>query len=100
LFRWFVGMGMDEAVWDATVFTKNRERFIDGAIARKFFYEMVELARARKVIGAGHFAVDGTLIEAWASQKSFRPKDGATHAPDDDPGNPRIDALAAIRRRV
>lgn len=92
LCRWFVGLGSDEAVWDVTVFTKNRERFIDGEVARKFFYETVEQARAQDVISAEHFTVDGTLIEAWASQKSFQPKDqpkGGKSGPD-DPGNPTV----------
>lgn len=92
LYRWFVGLGVDEAVWDVRVFTKNRERFIDGEVARKFFYETVEQARARDAISAEHFTVDGTLIEAWASQKSFRPKDearGDKPGPD-DPGNPTV----------
>jgi transposase len=91
LYRWFVGLGVEEAVWDVTVFTKNRERFIDGEIARKFFYETVEQARAQDVISAEHFTVDGTLIEAWASQKSFRPKDEPKGGPgEDDPGNPTV----------
>jgi transposase len=91
LYRWFVGLGVDEGVWDVTVFTKNRERFIDGEIARKFFYETVEQARAQGAISEEHFTVDGTLIEAWASQKSFRPKDQAKPDPGkDDPGNPTV----------
>ena len=92
LYRWFVGLGSDEAVWDVTVFTKNRERFIDGEVARKFFYETVEQARAQDVISAEHFTVDGTLIEAWASQKSFRPKDQSKvgKSDPDDPGNPTV----------
>src|ERR1700722_17661140 len=92
LYRWFVGLGVDEAVWDVTVFTKNRERFIDGEIARKFFYETVEQARARDAISNEHFTVDGTLIEAWASQKSFRPKDERKggQGEEDDPGNPTV----------
>lgn len=92
LYRWFVGLGADEAVWDVTVFTKNRERFIDGEIARKFFYETVDQARVQSVISAEHFTVDGTLIEAWASQKSFRRKDEPKDdkAGSDDPGNPTV----------
>jgi transposase len=90
LYRWFVGLGMNEAVWDVTVFTKNRERFIDGAMARKFFYETVEQARAKKLISEEHFTVDGTLIEAWASQKSFQPKQGSKPPSDNDPDNPTI----------
>jgi transposase len=88
LYRWFVGLGADEAVWDVTVFTKNRERFLDGEVARKFFYETVEQARAQEVISEEHFSVDGTLIEAWASQKSFRPKDQPKGgSAEDDPSN-------------
>ncbi len=90
LYRWFVGLGVDEGVWDVTVFTKNRERFIDGHIARKFFYETVEQARAQDAISAEHFTVDGTLIEAWASQKSFRPKEEPKGDRPDDPGNPTV----------
>ena len=72
LFRWFVGMNMDERVWDATVFTKNRERLLNQEIARGFFRRVVE--RAKDYMSDEHFTVDGTLIEAWASQKSFQPK--------------------------
>jgi transposase len=92
LYRWFVGLGADEAVWDVTVFTKNRERFIDGEIARKFFYETVEQARAQDAISGEHFTVDGTLMEAWASQKSFRPKEEpkSGKSGEDDPGNPTV----------
>ena len=90
LCRWFVGLSGEETVWDETVFTKNRERFLDGQIARKFFYETVEQARGRELISAEHFTVDGTLIEAWASQKSFRPKDVGKPDQTDDPGNPTV----------
>jgi IS5 family transposase len=75
LFRWFVGLGMDEAVWDATTFTKNRDRLLEGDIAKAFFAAVVEQARERGFLSDEHFTVDGTLIEAWAGQKSFRPKD-------------------------
>src|SRR5690349_3337573 len=78
LFRWFVGMDMDEPVWVPTVFTKNRERLLTQEIARRFFRRVVE--RARAFMSDEHFTVDGTLIEAWASQKSFRPKDGPPDA--------------------
>ena len=74
LFRWFVGMDMDEPVWVPTVFTKNRDRLLTHAIARSFFQRVTE--RAQAFMSDEHFTVDGTLIEAWASQKSFRPKDG------------------------
>lgn len=76
LFRWFVGLEMDDAVWDATVFTKNRQRLLDGEIAGEFFNEVLSQARTKKLLSDEHFSVDGTLVEAWASQKSFRPKDG------------------------
>jgi transposase len=74
LFRWFVGLTMDDPVWDATVFTKNRDRLLNQAIARIFFQRVVE--RAHGLLSDEHFTVDGTLIEAWASQKSFQRTDG------------------------
>src|SRR3982751_2997474 len=67
LYRWFVGLGMDEAVWDATVFCKNRERFIDGEVARLFFDAVIEQASTADLLSQEHFRVDGTLMEAWAS---------------------------------
>jgi len=76
LFRWFVGMDMDEPIWAPTVFTKNRDRLLNQEIARSFFRRVVE--RAQGLMSDEHFTVDGTLIEAWASQKSFQPKDGGT----------------------
>lgn len=76
LFRWFVGLSIDEAVWDATVFCKNRDRLLDGDIAAKFFAAVLNLPQVRKLLSSEHFSVDGTLIEAWASMKSFVPKDG------------------------
>jgi transposase len=76
LFRWFVGLEMDAEVWDATVFTKNRQRLLEGDIAAEFFNRILSQARAKQLLSDEHFSVDGTLIEAWASQKSFRPKDG------------------------
>jgi transposase len=76
LFRWFVGLSMDDPVWAPTVFSKNRDRLLDGDIAQEFFHEVVALARRRNLLSDEHFTVDGTLIEAWASQKSFRRKDG------------------------
>lgn len=89
LFRWFVGLGMDEPVWTATTFTKNRERWLDGDIARAFFGEVVAQARTQRWLSDDHFTVDGTLLEAWASLKSFR-KRGAPVPPPDDPGNPTV----------
>jgi transposase len=76
LFRWFVGLTMDEPVWDPTVFTKNRDRLLTQDVARSFFRHVVE--RAQALMSDEHFTVDGTLIEAWASQKSFQRKDGKT----------------------
>jgi len=81
LFRWFVGLPMDAAVWDATVFTKNRERLIAGDIATKFMAAVLRQPRVKTLLSDDHFSVDGTLIEAWASMKSFRPKDGGGAPP-------------------
>lgn len=75
LFRWFVGLSMNEGVWNHAVFSKNRERLLAGKIAQEFFTVVVEQARAMRLLSDEHFTVDGTLIEAWASHKSFRPKD-------------------------
>jgi transposase len=90
LFRWFVGLSMDDAVWDHSVFSKNRDRLLEGDIARRFLQEVVDLARSRKLLSDEHFTVDGTLVEAWASQKSFQKKSGPTDGPTDDPGNPTV----------
>src|SRR5947207_10737056 len=72
LFRWFVGLNMDDGVWDPTVFSKNRDRLLEADIARLFFQAVVEEARVLGLLSDEHFSVDGTLIEAWASQKSFQ----------------------------
>jgi transposase len=90
LFRWFVGMNLDEPVWDVTVFTKNRDRLLDGDVAREFLCEVVKQAQEKKLTSDEHFTVDGTLVEAWASLKSFQRKDGK-NTPPDDPGNPTVD---------
>jgi transposase len=90
LFRWFVGLSMDDPVWDATVFTKNRERLLQGDIARSFFERVLAQAKAQHLLSAEHFTVDGTLIEAWAGLKSFKPKGAAPSPPPDDPGNPTV----------
>ena len=89
LFRWFVGLNMDEAVWVPTVFTKNRDRLLEGDVAEKFFQLVLTEARGAGLLSDEHFSVDGTLIEAWASQKSFQRK-GQPAAPPDDPGNPTV----------
>ena len=81
LFRWFVGLSLDEAVWDETVFTKNRERLIEGDIARRFMAAVLNQKPVKALLSDDHFSVDGTLIEAWASMKSFRPKDGGGEPP-------------------
>jgi transposase len=92
LFRWFVGLNMDEPVWVPTVFSKNRERLLEGDIAEKFFAQVLEQARKADLLSDEHFSVDGTLVEAWASQKSFQRKDGTGQPPQDgDPGNPTVD---------
>src|SRR5712692_8836456 len=90
LYRWFVGMNLDELVWDVTVFTKNRDRLLDGDVAREFLCEVVKQAQEKNLTSDEHFTVDGTLIEAWASLKSFRRK-GESNRPPDDPGNPTVD---------
>lgn len=75
LFQWFVGLSLDDAVWDATTFTKNRDRLLSGDIAQAFFHEVLAEARGQDLLSREHFTVDGTLLEAWASQKSFPPRD-------------------------
>ncbi len=92
LFRWFVGLNMDDPIWDPTVFSKNRERLLEADVARAFFEEVGNLAREKKLLSDEHFTVDGTLIEAWASQKSFKPKGEVQPPPrDSDAGNPSVD---------
>jgi transposase len=90
LFRWFVGMNLDDEVWDPTTFTKNRERLLDADVARQFLTLVVEQAKANGWTSDEHFTVDGTLLEAWASLKSFRPKERKQQSPPDDPGNPTV----------
>jgi hypothetical protein len=82
---------MDDAIWDVTVFTKNRERLLDGDIAEAFFQAVLQRARERNLLSDEHFTVDGTLLEAWASLESFQRKDGEPMAPPDDPGNAAVD---------
>lgn len=89
LFRWFVGLAMDDRIWDATVFTKNRERLLRGDIAHVFFEQVRAQAERRGLLSDEHFTVDGTLIAAWASLKSFQRK-GAPPSSPDDPGNPTV----------
>ena len=99
LFRWFVGLSMDDPVWDATVYSKNRERLLEADIAQAFFEQGVELARQHGLLGDEHFTGDGTLIEAWAGQKSFKKKQEASpEPPADDRGNPSVDFRGEKRR--
>jgi transposase len=101
LFRWFVGLSIDDPVWDVTVFTKNRDRLLKGEVAEAFFAAVLAQARQRNLLSDEHFTVDGTLIEAWAGQKSFKRKDSkaADNPPkDDDPGNPSVDFHGERRR--
>jgi transposase len=81
LFRWFAGLGVDDPVWDATVFTKNRDRLLEGEIAVKFLRAVLDQPKVKVLLSDEHFTVDGTLIQAWASMKSFRPKDGSGEPP-------------------
>src|SRR5262249_20171922 len=88
LFRWFVGLGMDEAVWSPTTFTKNRDGLLDGDIAAAFFEAVLIHADTARLLSDDHFTVDGTLLEAWASHKSFRPRD--QDPPAGGGGNPTV----------
>jgi transposase len=81
LFRWFVGIGVDVAAWDHSVFSKNRDRLLEGDIAAKFLAAVLAQAKVKKLLSSDHFSVDGTLIEAWASMKSVKPKDGSAEPP-------------------
>ena len=89
LFRWFVGLNADDDVWDATVFTKNRDRLLEADVAKEFLACVVAQAQVKGLTSDEHFTVDGTLVEAWASAKSFQPKEGKQEPPD-DPGNPSV----------
>lgn len=100
LFRWFIGLSVDDEVWDHSSFTKNRQRLLDGDIAVKFLQRVLAYGRQHKLLSDEHFTVDGTLIEAWASQKSFKKKDAASEtqsSKDDDPGNPTVNFRGETR---
>ena len=86
LFRWFVGLGVDDAAWDHSVFSKNRDRLLQGDIAAKLLGAVLAQPRVKRLLSTDHFSVDGTLIEAWASMKSFKPKDGSNEPPTDEGG--------------
>src|ERR1700747_1734702 len=90
LFRWFVGLNLDDGVWDATVFTKNRDRLLEAEVAKEFLSLVVEQARGQGWASDEHFTVDGSLLEAWAGVKSFQPKNKKSSSPPDDPGNPTV----------
>src|ERR687883_1784650 len=87
LFRWFVGIGIDDPVWDHSAFTKNRDRLLEGEIAAKFLEAVLSQPRVKRLLSSQHFSVDGTLIQAWASMKSFRPKEPPNN--DGGPGGGR-----------
>ena len=92
LFRWFVGLGLDEPIWDVTVFTKNRERLLAGDVAQALFAAVLEEAQQARLLSNEHFTVDGTLVQAWAGQKSFQARARRRRGGrDDDPGNPTVD---------
>jgi transposase len=106
LFRWFVGLSLDDAVWNHSVFSKNRDRLFENEVVETFFAEVMRLADKNGLLSKEHFSVDGTLIQAWASQKSFRPKDGpddqtptggGRNAPADWKGKPRSNDTHASR---
>jgi transposase len=97
LYRWFVGLSMDDAVWDATTFTKNRDRLLAGDVADAFFAEVLAAIKQEGLLSDEHFTVDGTLLEAWASHKSFQPKD-TPRTPPDDPKNPTVNFHGQVRR--
>src|ERR1700716_2335887 len=98
LYRWFVGLGMDDPIWSPTTFSKNRDRLLESDIAGAFFDGVLGQARAAGLLSDEHFTVDGTLLDAWASLKSFRTKDGGPPAPPDDPGNPTVNFHGETRR--
>jgi IS5 family transposase len=102
MYRWFIGLGPDESVWDATVFSKNRERFLKSDISERFFREVVALARNHRLMSEEHFSVDGTLIESLASLKSFRSvkESGRTkkRSKKNDSGNPTVNFHGEKRR--
>ena len=86
LFRWFVGLGVDEAVWDHSTFSKNRDRLLEGAVAARFLATLMAQPKVKRLLSTNHFSVDGTLVQAWASMKSFKPVDSpGGSGPDDSP---------------
>jgi transposase len=98
LYRWFIGLGMDDPVWSPTTFSKNRDRLLQSDIAAAFFDAVVGQARDAGLLSDEHFTVDGTLLEAWAGIKSFRRKEAGPQSPPDDPGNPTVNFHGESRR--
>ena len=98
LYRWFVGLSMDDPIWSPTTFSKNRDRLLASDIAAAFFDGVLAQARAAGLLSDEHFTVDGTLLDAWASLKSFRRKDEGPTPPPDDPGNPTVNFHGESRR--
>ncbi|KFI24139.1 transposase [Paenirhodobacter enshiensis] len=96
LFRWFVGLGIDDAVWVPTVFTKNRDRLLTTDISRKIMAAILAHREVVQLLSDDHFSVDGTLVKAWASMKSFQPKDNEVPDRDDGPGDPPDDGASPI----
>ncbi len=94
LFRWFVGLGIDDAVWDHSTFSKSRDRLLDADVAAKFLEAVLRHPRVKRFLSDDHFSIDGTLVEAWASLKSFRAKDG-----NDEPPAPRTQRRTPVSRR-
>ena len=94
LFRWFIGLGVDHPVWDASTFSKNRDRLLDGSVAAAVLSAVLAIPRVKRLLSQDHFSVDGTLIQAWASMKSFRPKDDGT--PPSPPAPPKSGRTAEV----
>src|SRR2546428_7959065 len=100
LFRWFVGLNMDDPVWDPTVFSKNRDRLLAADVAALFFQRVLDEAKAQDLVSDEHFTVDGTLLEAWASLKSFQTAGADDPPPSDDPGNPTVNFHGETRNNA
>jgi transposase len=98
LFRWFIGLSMDEPIWSPTTFSKNRDQLLHGDIASAFFDAVLHQARDAALLSDEHFTVDGTVLEAWAGLKSFQRKDAGPTPPPDDPGNPTVNFHGEMRK--
>ena len=100
LFRWFVGLGVDDRVWDHSTFSKNRDRLLEGDIAARFLEEVLTQPRVKRLLSSEHFSVDGTLIDAWASMKSFKPKEAPGDPGADDEGGGQRQTKLRGRDRI